>query len=455
MAPFVYNRCYAMPTTFRRVSVLVLASVLLACATRGATPTSEPSTEAPMKTPSVLDSSAEQYVKLVLAVGQHDADYVDAYYGPEAWAKEAEAAKLPLPVIGERAAALVKQVEAVPVPGDALVAMRRRFLLTQLSALGARVRMLSGETLKFDEESQALYAARDPGHTEAEFEAVLAELERLVPGQGSLSERLERFRKDFVIPSDKLDAVFRAAIEESRRRTLKHVALPAHETFTLEYVNNKPWGGYNWFKGSAKSVIQINTDLPLFIMRAIDLAAHEGYPGHHVYNALLEQHLVHERGWVEFSVYPLFSPMSLIAEGSANHGIELAFPDAEAYLRDVLFPLAGLDPKRAAGYVRMEELTEKLSYVVNEVARRYLDGTMSREEGRDWLVRYGLLSPERATQRMAFIDHNRSYVINYNLGRDMVKQYVERKAGSGASHERRWEVFRELLSSPALPADLR
>ena len=33
----------------------------------------------------------ERYVKLVLALGQHDADYVDAYYGPPEWRKEAEA----------------------------------------------------------------------------------------------------------------------------------------------------------------------------------------------------------------------------------------------------------------------------------------------------------------------------------------------------------------------------
>ncbi|MBZ4422290.1 hypothetical protein [Myxococcus sp. RHSTA-1-4] len=444
-----------MPPRFRLLSVLVLTSSVLACATRGATPTSEPSTNPPMTTPSSLDSSAEQYVKLVLAVGQHDGNYVDAYYGPEAWAKEAEAAKLPLPEIAARAAALVKAVEDVPVPDDALVAMRRRFLLTQLSALAARVRMLSGERLKFDEESQALYDARDSQHTEAEFEALRAGLDELVPGQGPLTERLERFRQGFVIPKDKLDPVFRAAIEEARRRTLKYVTLPAHETFTLEYVTGKPWGGYNWFKGNATSLIQVNTDLPIFILRAIDLAAHEGYPGHHVYNALLEQHLVRERGWVEFQVYPLFSPMSLIAEGSANYGIDVAFPDAEAYLRDVLFPLAGLDPKRAADYVRMESLSEKLSYAGNEAARRYLDGTMSREAARDWLVRYALISPERAAQRMAFIDTYRSYVINYNLGRDLVKQYVERQAGPEATPARRWEVFRELLSSPRLPSDLR
>ena len=53
-----------------------------------------------------LRAVAERYVKLVLAVGQHDADYVDAFYGPAEWRKEAEAAKLPLATIDSQAAAL-------------------------------------------------------------------------------------------------------------------------------------------------------------------------------------------------------------------------------------------------------------------------------------------------------------------------------------------------------------
>ena len=32
-----------------------------------------------------MSDLAERYVKLVLAVGVHDADYVDAYYGPPEW----------------------------------------------------------------------------------------------------------------------------------------------------------------------------------------------------------------------------------------------------------------------------------------------------------------------------------------------------------------------------------
>ena len=53
----------------------------------------------------------------------------------------------------------------------------------------------------------------------------------------------------------------------------------------------------------------------------------------------------------EFTVYPLFSPQSLIAEGTANYGIAVAFPgDERISERTVLFPAAGLDPKRVREY---------------------------------------------------------------------------------------------------------
>ncbi|HTK55064.1 MAG TPA: hypothetical protein VL308_24390 [Gemmatimonadaceae bacterium] len=43
-------------------------------------------------------------------------------------------------------------------------------------------------------------------------------------------------------------------------------------------------------------------------------------------------------------------------------------------------------------------------------------------------------------------------MINYNLGQDLVRAYVERAAGPSA--DRRWTVFAELLSSPSLPSAL-
>jgi hypothetical protein len=245
--------------------------------------------------------------------------------------------------------------------------------------------------------------------------------------------------------------VFDKAIAEGRRRTLAHVQLPPHETFTVEYVTNKPWSGYNWYQGDYRSLIQVNTDLPIYIDRAIDLACHEGYPGHHVYNALLEQHLVRERGWVEFTVYPLFSPQSLIAEGTANYGIEVAFPGDEraAFERDVLYPEAGLDASQAVAYAKLQTLVDRLAYAGNEAARKYLNGAFDRKQAAEWLARYAMTSPVRAEQRTRFFDTYRSYVINYNLGKDLVKQYVESRGGS------RWDAFTRLLASPRLPSGLR
>ena len=409
-----------------------------------------------MNPPTAMDRISEGYVKLVLAVGVHDADYVDAYYGPKAWQEEAAAAKVGVDAIGARAQSLIDDLGKAPAGGDEMARLRTEYLERQLSALAARVRMLKGERLSFDEEAKALYDAVAPTNTEAHFQEILAALERRFPGSGPLVSRYDAYRMQFVIPPDRLDKVFRTAIDACRSRTAAHVQLPAGEQFTVEYVRNKSWSGYNWYKGGFRSLIQVNTDLPIYIDRAIDLACHEGYPGHHVYNALLEKNLVKDRGWTEFSIYPLFSPQSLIAEGTANFGIEVAFPGKERveFERTVLFPAAGLDPAKAAEYYEVAALVDRLSYAGNEAARRYLDKKIDAAAAAAWLERYALMPPDRAQQRVRFFDQYRSYVINYNLGKDMVRRHIEAHGGTSDRLEVRWAEFEKLLSSPRLPSGL-
>jgi hypothetical protein len=463
-------------------SATVLAGVL-AMVLGGTAPPSRAASEDLTR----MNGIAESYVKLVLAVGQHDANYVDAFYGPAEWKQAAEkAGKRPLPELRAEAQSLLGALASLPVPAasgaagagatgpgagaavpprphdqdegeSALPRLRHRYLEKQLSALAAHVDALSGARMSFDEESKALYDVIAPTYDAKHFQAILDRLEGVVPGEGPLAARIEAFRRRFVIPPDRVDAVFAAAIAECRRRTAAHIALPPGESFEVSYVKDKPWSGYNWYQGGFHSLIQVNTDLPIFIDRAIDLAAHEGYPGHHVYNALLEQHLVRERGWVELTVYPLFSPQSLIAEGTANFGVEVVFPGPErlAFERRVLYPKAGLDPAAAAAYDKIQELLRDLSYAGNEAARGYLDGKLAREAAQDWLVRYALMSPERAAQRMRFIETYRAYVINYNYGQDLVRRYIEARGGTRRHPDRRWREFARLISSPRLPSDLQ
>ena len=395
-----------------------------------------------------MDELVEEYLFLELSMGFHDPDHVDAYFGPQEIFAAADKAKPGLDEIRSRGRALASQLESADADRARIAG-----LLARLRALDARIDIAQGVARSFDEETERLFGVRAPEHDAAYFDSILAEIDALVPGDGDLSTRVNEFRHQFHIPPDRLAVVLEAATEECRRRTLEFIELPENESYTVEYVTDKPWGGYNWYQGDAQSLIQFNTDLRTRIDRAVDLGCHEGYPGHHTYNALLESNLLKGKGWLEYSLYPLFSPQSLIAEGSGNYGIQLAFPGEEriAYEREVLFPLAGLDASEADRYYELDELLYKLRYAGNEAARDYLDGVISRDEAIDQLTRYLLMTPERAAQRADFIDTYRSYIINYNYGKDLVREWMERGADDPAE---RWARFEQPLSSPMLPADL-
>jgi len=406
-----------------------------------------------------LSDWAIDYVNLVLAVGRHDGNFVDAYYGPEAWKAVAEAGDpRPLAALQAEAQRMIEGVAATEAPAEERV--RRDFLLGQLGAVEAHLARLQGRVFSFDEEAEALYQVRPPQVSQATFDAALARLDQVIAGPGSVQARYQQAREKVLLPVDRVDAVFQAAIAEARERTRRHASLPATDHFRVEYVTGKPWSAYNWYQGGGSSVIQVNLDLPIAMDRALDLAAHEGYPGHHVYNALLEQRFAQPapegKGWVEFTVYPLFSPQSLIAEGTANFGIEVAFPGQErlTFERDVLFPLAGLDPTEAERWARVQAEMKVLAFADNEAARGYLDGSLTRAQAEAFLVTYSLRTEAQAAQRLRFIDTYRSYVINYNLGEQLVRDWVNRQGGTEDQPAQRWEIFVDLISSPRLPKGL-
>ena len=397
-----------------------------------------------------LHSIGEEFVKLALAIGVHDTAFVDAYNGPDEWAEAAKSEARSLNALESDAQGLLISIARA---NGAAPSVRGAMLEKLIRAALTRIQMTQGKSFSFNEETRLLYDAVAPDYDLAAFDAALAEIDALLPGDGPLNERVDNFRNSLAIPSEKLQAVFEAAIAECRARTLAHYELPDNERFDLEFVNDKPWSGYNWYQGDYHSLIQVNTDLPTIIDRAVDLGCHEGYPGHHTWNVILERDILNGEGWIEYSVYPLFSPLSLIAEGSANYGIKLAFPDDEkiTFERDVLFPLAGLDPVQAEKLNALNKLRRKLSHARNHIAREYLDGRISREDAVEMSKTYSLVSQARAEQGLDFIETYRGYVLNYNLGRDLVEAYVLREA---ADDQDRWRAFENLLKTPLSASDI-
>ncbi len=397
-----------------------------------------------------LNAIARDYVVLQLAIGEGEEGYIDAFYGDDTLKARALtlARQSDLPSLRTQVAALAGRVSAAAAQEP----RRAAFLQAQLKAADTRLRMRAGERLPFADEAEGLFGVRPELKPLSAYDSVLARVEALVPGTGSLAERVEAYQNRFTIPRERLDTVFRTAIAACRTATVEKIALPPAERFSLEFVTDKSWSGYNYYLGDFRSRIEINTDLPIRLSRAIDLGCHEGYPGHHVHNVLLEERLVKGKGWVEFSVYPLYSPQSLIAEGSSNYGIDLAFPGTRkaAYEAQVLAPMAGLAGQDVGRYNRLLDAMRELSTARNTIAQRLLDGEIDEAEAVRLTQRYQLVSEARARQSVNFTKQYRSYVINYNIGREMIARDVERFAGEAE----RWKRMEQLLSEPTLPSNL-
>lgn len=391
-----------------------------------------------------LDLAAREYVGLLVALGERDADSLDFYAGPPDWVADIRRAPPSLPQIRASALALSGRLERAGSAG----ADRARVvhLGRNLRALAGRIDVLTGVGLLFDDESRTLFGVALPPGDEPPVPTapILARIARLLPGPGSLADRYARLEAAFTVPADRLPAVMGHAITACRARTAAYLTLPADEGVSVEYVANRPWVGFSRYDGRFRSRIQINADLALTVDRALQLACHEGYPGHHVRNTLLEERFVRQMGRDEFLGQARFSPDALIAEGSAAIAVDLAFPgdDRVSIERDELCPLASTCGRDVATYVEVQRLVDRLAMNVAHVARAYVDGRIEFVRAGDALARDALMAHSDAT--LKYVGEFRSAVLTYTLGRALAQAFVEAHARPVGTAAGRWRAFEQL-----------
>ena len=399
-----------------------------------------------------IDEIARAYVSLVLEIDAHESGYVDAYYGPPEWRAAARAdprQRSQLKTDADTLAAALRQLRSP----DADTTNRARVLLAQVTSARFRLDMIEGKRVKFAEEAERLFALRPRLKPLHAYDAALARIDRLIPGEGSLTARVEGFRANYSVPPHRVRAVMDAAIAECRSRTRAHLDLPANESFDMALVKDKSWGAYNFYQGDNHSKIEVNIDMPMSIGNVLILACHEGYPGHHVQGIYKERNF-RTRGWAEFSIAPLYVPMSPLNEGGADFGVKLAFPGDELvrFEADVLYPLAGLDPSTARAYDTLRTAVTELDGALLTISQMHLDGEISREQAVSLIQKYKMVPRDVAQQSLAFDADYRSYVMNYSIGRDLVAAYVDRHGGKDVNA--RWAAYEHIMSTPILPADL-
>ncbi len=386
-----------------------------------------------------LDDMARSYVRLAVALGEHDADSIDYYYGPPEWVADIRKAAPPLSQIQQSSFELIGALRSMPVH-DAMRATRKGFLIAQAEAVACRALFLSGAHSTFDEETQCSFGVTSPStFNEKALAATRAEIAGLIGGHGTLADRYATFDAKFIVPPNRMRAVMEKALQGCRERTLKHIALPADEKIELTFAGNEPWSGYSLYKGAHKSIVTINTDFPLTVDRVLDLACHEAYPGHHTFNMIRDDQ-VQRVGATELAVQPTYSPQSFLSEGAAAIASQVAFSPSQRvrFEREELFPIAGLPATQVDRYLKVEALVDQLHFAIPVIEREYLNGNLEFARAGAALEQQALMN--QTFETLKYMNEFRSYVVAYTYSPDLLLRSLP-EWGSPDAENRRWEMY--------------
>jgi hypothetical protein len=374
--------------------------------------------------------------------------FVDYYYGPPSWqAKAAAEAEQPPSQLVRDAMALE---DALAEQG--FETHRATYLEKQVIGLETVCRKLAGETFSLEDEVQRCFDIHPERIPVSQLERGLAILDELLPGDGSLLDRLQAWRKRYYLAPEKpglfLTFMQRAA-GEARQRTQAFVTLPADEGVEIQAVSDLVSIGENWYLGNYRSRVERNTERPTDLRDLLQFICHEGYPGHHTEFALKEQHLFREQGYLEQAIFPIISPQAVISEGIARSACKMIFTpeEAERWLAEHIYPDAGIEPD-ALDIAKLREAEELLDYPVLANAVFLLHDGRSDDEVTDYLMTYMLETEQQARRFLDFlkVPFQEAYIFTYVYGKRFMQPWL-----TGPD---RWSAFRRFLTEQVYPSEL-
>jgi hypothetical protein len=354
-------------------------------------------------------SAEEDYLLLGLRLGKHVDGLVDAYYGPE---DLQDAVHDEPPVHASELAADAARLRDSLEDG---------WLRDQVSACETYARVLGGEAISYSDEVEGCYGVRPERTPESEFERAHAELDELLPGDGTLAERRQAWRQKHLCDGEVAMRVLDDLLPLFRARTAAIVELPEGERVTLEPVRDEPWWAFNYYKGRQHSHVVLNLDVPTTGVDLLHLAAHEVYPGHHTEHAVKE-HLL----GIEERIQLVPTPQAVLSEGIAETGEGLVLDDEAREQAYAILRGHGLEVPDPGVARRMAAAGETLRSVGLNVALMIHEDGVPEQEAVEYAARWGLRPLDEARHSVSFVTDPtwRAYTITYTAGRDLCRAYV-------------------------------
>jgi hypothetical protein len=395
----------------------------------------------------VPDGVLSGYLALALRLDRLVPGLVDA--GSVEPALRREVAREPAPVPADlvrQAGRLAVELSAADLPAGA-DARRRLFLAGQLEAVECTARRLTGQPIRFVREIEACFGLTARMGRVDDYAAAHDALADLLPGPRPLAQRMAAHRRAHVVPADRIGPALAALSALLRERTRRLVALPPGESVTYRVVDDAPWSALHQYHGDFRSTVTVNAAALPRRAQLAQLVAHEAYPGHHTERCRKQAGLL-RAGWLEHSVLVASSPQSVLAEGTAELGLDAVLgPGWGPVVADVL-------AEQGLGFDG--ELVERVTAVGSRLDRVRQDAALllhgrgaAVDEVRGYLCRWLLVDEPRADQILRFLRHPiwRGYSTTYVEGAELVRRWWARGPGP--------DRLRRLLDEPLTPAGLR
>ncbi|KAA5837049.1 DUF885 domain-containing protein [Saccharopolyspora hirsuta] len=394
------------------------------------------------------EALAAEYVLLGLRFDRLVRGFVDSYTGDPALRRQVAAEPPPDPA---RLAADAHRLRADVATAE-LAEPRRQFLAAQLTALECSGRKMAGERVPFVDEVEACFQVTPTPGDPDEYRRVHRELAALLPGRGSLAERLRDLRRLDQVPAERLEVAVRAVSSALRDRVRARFELPMGETVEYRIVSDQPWSGFNHYLGGFRSKVAVNADVGHRASTLPQLVAHEAYPGHHTEHCRKEAGLVQRDQQVEHTVFLINTPQCVLAEGLADLGLHAAVgPGWGPWAAEIFADLG----------IRLDgELAERVDAVLLRLLPVRQDALlMLHRDGADeadviaHLQRWLLMPERRARHLVRFMRDPlwRAYTTTYVEGHRLLRRWLDERPASTSSADR----YRRLLDEPLVPAAVR
>ncbi len=396
----------------------------------------------------------QEYILLAFRIDKavqaaYASPFVEEYYGPPAWRSQAESE----PAFSSED--LVRQSLALTdaLPLQNFTSQRTIFLAKHLKAMETVCRKLSGEPLSLEDEARDCLDIHLTWTPEEQFEQAHALYETVVPGTGSLAERVRAHRTSLAFPANQTDALIdfiKQAYAEARQRTKAFIELPEAETIDIEYRPEWEHDAAAYYQGNYRTHIVMNVaSTGAYLSRLFDhKVCHEGYPGHHTDYILKEQLLYRQQGYAEHTVCLTLCPQRVIEEGIAQlaHTMIFAEGESEQWIAEHVYRIL---PKEVDPIVllRLRQASEMLGGVWDNAAM-LLDEGRPEQDVAQYFTTHMLLAPDQAAQMVALLKHpiwGRN-ILTYISGQKLMQPWLE-----GADKQ---AVFRRFLTDQIVPSQL-